>query len=163
MPVVTDATAPALLGMSPRQFWEAITRQRVPYMRLGQRTVVFFGNLQRQAHQNAACFVMSRLLSKEHWAPYYVAVVCLLVIDGMCCLVSIFVQFDRVIIPWAIQDASLIVGLMLVHGWYKMNKSTALTWRGPLVCLAHVVARTATDYGWGWQFYFPSLPAAACP
>jgi hypothetical protein len=53
-PVVTDGTAPALLGMSPRQFREAVARQRVPYMKLGQRTVVFFADLQRLAHPNAA-------------------------------------------------------------------------------------------------------------
>jgi len=52
-PVVTDATAPALLGMSPRQFRAAVTRQQVPYVKLGQRTVVFFSDLQVLAHQNA--------------------------------------------------------------------------------------------------------------
>lgn len=53
-PVVTDATAPELLGMSSRQFREAVTRQHVPYMKLGQRTVVFFTDLQAIAHRNGA-------------------------------------------------------------------------------------------------------------
>jgi hypothetical protein len=53
-PVVTDATAPALLGMSPRQFREAVTRQRVPFMKLGQRMVVFLADLKRLAHRNAS-------------------------------------------------------------------------------------------------------------
>jgi hypothetical protein len=53
-PVVTDATAPALLGMSSRQFREAVTRQCVPYMKLGQRTIVFFEDLRRIAHRNAS-------------------------------------------------------------------------------------------------------------
>lgn len=52
-PVVTDATAPELLGMSSRQFREAVTRQQLPYMKLGQRTVVFFADLQMLAHRNA--------------------------------------------------------------------------------------------------------------
>jgi hypothetical protein len=39
--------------MSPRQFREAITRQRVPYMKLGQRVVAFFTDLQALAHRNA--------------------------------------------------------------------------------------------------------------
>lgn len=53
-PVVTDATAPELLGMSSRQFREAVTRQRIPFMKLGQRTVVFFADLQALAHRTAA-------------------------------------------------------------------------------------------------------------
>jgi hypothetical protein len=40
--------------MSPRQFRDAVTRQRVPYMKLGQRTVVFFADLQHLAHKNAS-------------------------------------------------------------------------------------------------------------
>lgn len=52
-PVVTDATAPKLLGMSSRQFREAVTRQRIPFMKLGQRTVVFFADLQALAHRHA--------------------------------------------------------------------------------------------------------------
>ncbi len=51
-PVVTDATAPELLGMSPRQFRDAVARQQIPYMKLGQRTVVFFADLQALAHRN---------------------------------------------------------------------------------------------------------------
>ena len=51
-PIVTDATAPALLGMSPRQFRDAVRRQRVPHMKLGRSTVVFFADLQRLAHTN---------------------------------------------------------------------------------------------------------------
>jgi hypothetical protein len=53
-PVVTDATAPELLGMSSRQFRDAVTRQHIPFMKLGQRTVVFFADLQVLAHRNAA-------------------------------------------------------------------------------------------------------------
>lgn len=51
-PVVTDATAPALLGMSSRQFRDTVTRQHIPFMKLGQRTVVFFSDLQVLAHRN---------------------------------------------------------------------------------------------------------------
>jgi len=39
--------------MSSRQVREAVTRQRVVYMKLGQRTVVFFADLQALAHRNA--------------------------------------------------------------------------------------------------------------
>ncbi len=52
-PVITDATAPALLGMSARQFREAVSRQRLPFIKLGQRTVVLVADLQRLAHANA--------------------------------------------------------------------------------------------------------------
>lgn len=52
-PVVTDATAPELLGMSSRQFRDAITRQHIPNMKLGKRTVVFLADLQMLAHRNA--------------------------------------------------------------------------------------------------------------
>ena len=51
-PVVTDATAPLLLGMSPRQFREAVTRQRIPFMKLGKRTVVFVEDLHALARRN---------------------------------------------------------------------------------------------------------------
>jgi hypothetical protein len=53
-PVVTDATAQALLGMSPRQFRTAVLRQHIPHMKLGRRIVVFFADLQVLAHQNAS-------------------------------------------------------------------------------------------------------------
>ena len=52
-PVITDATAPALLGMSARQFRDAVARQRLPFMKLGQRTVVLVADLERLAHRNA--------------------------------------------------------------------------------------------------------------
>jgi len=51
-PVVTDSTAPLLLGMSPRQFREAVTRQRIPFVKLGQRTVVFVDDLHALARRN---------------------------------------------------------------------------------------------------------------
>jgi hypothetical protein len=52
-PVITDATAPALLGMSARQFRDAVARQRIPFAKLGQRTVVLVADLERLAHRNA--------------------------------------------------------------------------------------------------------------
>jgi hypothetical protein len=52
-PVITDATAPALLGMSARQFRDAVARQRLPFVKLGQRTLVLVADLQRLAHANA--------------------------------------------------------------------------------------------------------------
>jgi hypothetical protein len=51
-PVITDATAAALLGMSARQFRDAVARQRIPFMKLGQRTVVLVADLQLLAHHN---------------------------------------------------------------------------------------------------------------
>jgi hypothetical protein len=52
-PVITDRTAPALLGMSARQFRDAVARQRLPFVKLGQRTVVLVADLERLAHNNA--------------------------------------------------------------------------------------------------------------
>jgi hypothetical protein len=61
-PVITDATAPALLGMSARQFRDAVARQHLPFMKLGQRTVVLVADLQRLAHAKAP-------LSQAHPEP----------------------------------------------------------------------------------------------
>jgi len=48
--------------MSARQFREAVARQRLPFMKLGQRTVVLVADLQRLAHENAR-------LSEAHPEP----------------------------------------------------------------------------------------------
>src|ERR1019366_3395809 len=62
-PIVTDATAPTLLGMSPRQFREAVARQRVPYMKLGQRMIVFFAESTKQPCRPSVAGHRARRLS----------------------------------------------------------------------------------------------------
>ena len=52
VPIVTDATAPALLGMSARAFREAVQRQRVPHVKLGARIIVLVEDLAALARRN---------------------------------------------------------------------------------------------------------------
>lgn len=62
-PVVTDATAPALLGMSARAFRDAVARQRIPHVRIGARVVVLvadLGELARAPARDDASGVLPR-------------------------------------------------------------------------------------------------------
>jgi len=47
--VVSDMTAEALLGMTPRAFREAVTRQNIPHVKLGARVVVAVEDLRELA------------------------------------------------------------------------------------------------------------------
>ena len=51
--VITDATAPRLLGMSARAFREAVVREGVPHARLGKRVVVHVDDLRALARAEA--------------------------------------------------------------------------------------------------------------
>ena len=52
--VISDATAPALIGMSSRSFKEAVRRQGVPHVRLGCRVLVMVSDLARLANADAS-------------------------------------------------------------------------------------------------------------
>lgn len=46
---MSDATAPQLIGMSPRAFRDAVRAQRIPHVRIGARVVVLVSDLARLA------------------------------------------------------------------------------------------------------------------
>ena len=48
--VVSDATAPNLLGMTPRAFRDAVRSQDIPHVQLGARVVVLVEDLRELAH-----------------------------------------------------------------------------------------------------------------
>jgi hypothetical protein len=108
----------------------------------------------------ALFFIMSRALSPQRWLEFYVCVLLLLVVDSIWAFISWF-WHGAEITTWL--TLNIISGAILIMMLLKRkqrnpvpaSKEAMQFW--PWLACVLMIFRTIADYGFAWDYYFPTL------
>jgi hypothetical protein len=100
----------------------------------------------------ALFFVLSRSMNEEQWQRFYFTVLMLLVVDVVWGSLASAFHPPR-LWPWVFVNLATIPVLAFARCHWRGTPH-----RGPLICMGILFLRMIADYGFSFDFYFPTQP-----